>query len=582
MTGLHRSGEMALITDSATTATPGQQAAAPDLDDSGLVLAGLLAPDTALQLAAGKRMLAAADLVRAVASGQVDADALARHLARHHRAPMLERHELADAAVSASALSRRFLSENALVPLTLATGEQVIGAVHPGDKEAVAALASALGGSPTLRTLPAPDVEALLERAVSGAAQATSEGGRGRKADALAAFRDLASGSPVVVAVDDLIARAIELRATDIHIEPMRDKLTVRYRIDGMLREMPAIAEEIGEAVVSRIKVLAGLDIAERRKPQDGGMRVTSGGREIEMRVATLAAVHGETVVMRLLQRDSSLLDLDILGLAPHDRRAIDTLLEHMHGLVAVAGPTGSGKTTTLAAALSHLNDPTRKIVTIEDPVEYQIPGVVQAQVQPQIGVTFSSAIRSFVRQDPDVILVGEIRDSETAHVAVQAALTGHLVLTTVHANTAPAAFTRMRDLGVETYLLGGAVRGVIAQRLVRRLCDNCKETAVITRVMLDSEPRFAAVGFKEGQACHHAKGCSRCNGSGYRGRIAVFEVMTLDNELLTLASSGADGLKLEEAAIAHGMRTLADDARDKALLGQTSPEEVIRVTGFR
>ncbi|MCU0830238.1 MAG: type II/IV secretion system protein [Rhizobiaceae bacterium] len=575
------------LTDTEMTgnAASGGNAAAP-FDDSGLVAAGLLAPEAARQLAAGRAALSAADMLRAVAAGQVDADSLARHLAARFHAPLLERTELAAASVSASSLSRRFLTENALVPLVLADGALVIGAAHPGDSEPVAALTAALSASgrprPVVRTLPAPDVEALLERAATGQANPSAEAGRGRKADALAAFRDLASGSPVVVAVDDLIARALELRATDIHIEPMRDKLTVRYRIDGMLRELPSIAEEIGEAVVSRIKVLAGLDIAERRKPQDGGMRVTSGGREIEMRVATLAAVHGETVVMRLLQRDSSLLDLNILGLAAPDRKAIDTLLEHMHGLVAVAGPTGSGKTTTLAAALSHLNDPARKIVTIEDPVEYQIPGIVQAQVQPQIGVTFSSAIRSFVRQDPDVILVGEIRDSETAHVAVQAALTGHLVLTTVHANTAPAAFTRLRDLGVETYLLGGAVRGVIAQRLVRRLCDNCKQQSVITRDMLEREPRYEAVGFNEGQPCHHAKGCSRCNDSGYRGRIAVFEVMTLDNELLNLASGGADGLKLEEAAIAHGMRTLADDAREKALAGLTSPEEVIRVTGFR
>ena len=399
---------------------------------------------------------------------------------------------------------------------------------------------------------------------------------------AIADLRDLASGAPVVVAVDDMFRRALDLRATDIHIEPMRARLVLRFRIDGVLRVMPAPAQELGEAIVSRIKVLAGLDIAERRKPQDGSMRLRIGDRDIELRVATLASIHGETLAMRILQREGTLIDLQAVGLGDRDRHTLYRLLDHVHGLIAVAGPTGSGKTTTLAAALSRLNDPGRKIVTIEDPVEYQIPGIVQAQIQPAIGLTFSAAIRSFVRQDPDVILVGEIRDGETAHVAVQAALTGHLVLTTVHANTAAAAFTRLRDLGVESFLLVGAVRGIVAQRLVRRLCDHCKRPARMTDEMLASDARYEAVGFTRDSAVFEAVGCARCSGAGFRGRIAVFEILTMSDAIVKLASSGADNAEIEAAALAEGMTTMADDAVQKALAGLTSPAEVIRVTGFR
>ena len=411
---------------------------------------------------------------------------------------------------------------------------------------------------------------------------AETSGEKGASEDAIADLRDLASGAPVVVAVDDMFRRALDLRATDIHIEPMRSRLILRFRVDGVLRVMPSPPLEIGEAIVSRIKVLAGLDIAERRKPQDGGMRLRIGERDVELRVATLASIHGETLVMRILQREGTLIDLQSIGLGERDRHTLNRLLDHVHGLIAVAGPTGSGKTTTLAAALTRLNDPGRKIVTIEDPVEYQIPGIVQAQIQPAIGLTFSAAIRSFVRQDPDVILVGEIRDGETARVATQAALTGHLVLTTVHANTAAAAFTRLRDLGVESFLLVGAMRGIVAQRLVRRLCEHCKKPSRLSRATLEADERYEAVGFTANSPVWEATGCARCGGAGFRGRIAVFEILTMSDTIVRLASEGADNAQIEAAALAEGMTTMADDAVQKALAGQTSPAEVIRVTGFR
>jgi len=530
----------------------------------------------------GDGPLRAADIHRLVETQMADADALAARLAELSNVRLLDGNAVRDCQPSPAGLSLRFMTENWLVPLVTSDGALLIGALHPGDAEPIDALAAALGEPAELCVISAPDIEACLQRitnsAETGAASTTDRTG----ADTVAGLRDLASGAPVVVAVDDMMRRALDLRATDIHIEPMRGRLVLRYRIDGVLRLMPPPPAEMGEAIVSRIKVLAGLDIAERRKPQDGGMRMRVGERDVELRVATLASIHGETLVMRILQREGTLLDLSAVGLNERDRQSLIRLLDHTHGMIAVAGPTGSGKTTTLAAALSRLNDPGRKIVTIEDPVEYQIAGIVQAQIQPAIGLTFSAAIRSFVRQDPDVILVGEIRDGETAHVAVQAALTGHLVLTTVHANTSAAAFTRLRDLGVESYLLVGAVRGVVAQRLVRRLCDHCKSPAVMTAVQIGREPRLGMVGFRAGDAVYEAVGCARCNGAGYRGRVAVFEILTLSDAIVELAASGADNNRIEQAALQEGMTTMSDDAVEKAKLGLTSPAEVIRVTGFR
>ncbi len=523
-----------------------------------------------------------ADIYRLVEGQLVDPDALAAFLATYYGLPLAEREELAHIEPIAQHLSHRFLIDNWLLPHRTTDGRLRIGVFFPGDSEPIDALRAAFGESAELWVMSAPDLESGLLRLTGSESGVSVSTDMTPSDDAIAGLRDLASGAPVVVAVDDMFRRALDLRATDIHLEPMRGRLVLRFRIDGVLRIMPSPPPEMAEAMVSRIKVLAGMDIAERRKPQDGGMRIRVGERDIEFRVATLASIHGETVALRILQRESALLDLGSVGLGARDRRSLERLLDHTHGMIAVAGPTGSGKTTTLAAALSKLNDPGRKIVTIEDPVEYQIPGVVQAQIQPAIGVTFEAAIRSFVRQDPDVILVGEIRDRDTARVAVQAALTGHLVLTTVHANTATAAFTRLRDLGVETYLLVGAMRGVLSQRLVRKLCDHCKQEATMTEEELVAEPRYEAVGFRAGDRVHLAVGCSRCAGAGYRGRIAVFEVLTLSDEISRLASSGADNLEIEAAAIAAGMTTMSQDAAAKAHAGLTSPAEVIRVTGFR
>ncbi|TPN45881.1 type II/IV secretion system protein [Mesorhizobium sp. B1-1-4] len=549
---------------------------------SSMAGAGLASREATRGLFGESTASRASDLHRLIEAQIVDADALAGFLSSYYGVRLLDRHQLADYRPVGQNLSNRFLVENWIAPLTAPDGSAVIGVLHPGDADPIEALRSVLDGDVEVCVVPAPDLESCLER-LSGTqdvAQATGEGATSEAA--IASLRDLASGAPVVVVVDDIFRRALDLRATDIHLEPMRGRLVMRFRIDGVLRIMPPPPHEMGDAIVSRIKVLAGLDITERRKPQDGAMRLPIGDREVELRVATLSSIHGETVVMRILHRDSVLLDFAGVGLDDQERQTLDRLLEHTHGMIAVAGPTGSGKTTTLAAALSKLNDPGRKIVTIEDPVEYQIPGIVQSQINSAIGITFSSAIRTFVRQDPDVILVGEIRDGETARAAVQAALTGHLVLTTVHANTAAAAFTRMRDLGVETYLLVGAVRGIISQRLLRRLCDHCKQEGILSTETFSFDSRYQAVGFSQGQKIFNAVGCGRCNGAGYRGRIAVFEVLVLDEAIIELASQGADHSRIEALALERGMSTMAHDGARKAGQGLTSPAEVLRVTGFR
>jgi general secretion pathway protein E len=395
-------------------------------------------------------------------------------------------------------------------------------------------------------------------------------------------LRDLASGAPVVRAVNDLVEKAVELRASDIHIEPFRDGLTVRIRVDGLLRTVAAPAHVPPQAVVSRVKILAGLNIAERRLPQDGAARLRAAGADIDIRVATMPTQHGESAVLRLLPRDRGLLDISKLGLSPSDERRLRDLLDLPSGMIAVTGPTGSGKTTTLATMLTALNSPSRKILTIEDPVEYEIPGINQAQVKPAIGLTFATAMRAFVRQDPDVIMVGEVRDAETASIAVHAALTGHLVLTTLHTETSTAAVPRLIDLGVEAFLLKSTLRAVIAQRLVRLLCDRCKTRRTLSGADFDADPRLRATGFKIGEPVFSPKGCEHCGGVGYRGRSGVFEVFDVTGEVRDLIGPNNDSRALDAVAIKAGMTTMIEDAVGKCRSGATSSAEVLRVMTIR
>jgi general secretion pathway protein E len=350
-------------------------------------------------------------------------------------------------------------------------------------------------------------------------------------------------------------------------------------RVDGLLRVVQTPLGALPQALISRIKILAGLNIAERRLPQDGAARVRVGRVEIDIRVATMPTQHGESAVLRLLPRDRGLLDIGRLGLAATDERKLTRLLALPHGMIVITGPTGSGKTTTLATMLSILNEPTRKILTIEDPVEYEIPGINQSQVKPAIGLTFAAAMRSFVRQDPDVIMVGEVRDPETAHIAIHAALTGHLVLTTLHTETAAAAIPRLIDLGIESFLLQSTLRAVIAQRLVRILCERCKARKVLGAGDIAADPRYEVLGFKPGETVCEPVGCERCGGVGYRGRNGVFELLELDDEIRKLIGQNSDSKLMHAVAARRGMTSMAEDAIAKCRAGTTSAAEVLRVT---
>ncbi|HXH45142.1 MAG TPA: GspE/PulE family protein [Bradyrhizobium sp.] len=480
--------------------------------------------------------------------------------------------------------SRRFLREMAVFPYQPSEGAPILALADPTDRASVQAACIVFGADPTLKVASFEDIATVLDQRL-GDEEPASAGATANAAvhdDDIDNLRDLASGAPVVRAVNDMFETAVELRASDIHIEPGRSSLAIRMRIDGLLRSVPTPAGIPPAAVISRIKILAGLNIAERRLPQDGGARVRAARSEVDIRVAIMPTQHGESAVIRLLPRDRALLSIDKLGFLPGDQSKLRRMLALPHGMIIVTGPTGSGKTTTLATVLSLLNEPTRKILTIEDPVEYEIPGVSQSQAKPAIGLTFATALRSFVRQDPDVIMVGEIRDSETAHVAIHAALTGHLVLTTLHTETAAAAVPRLLDLGVEAFLLRSTLRAVIAQRLVRQLCDRCKSSRPLTRDDLDADPRYAAVGLSVGNVIFEPVGCERCGQVGYRGRIGVFEVLEMSEEVRALIEGQSDWESIDKVAIRNGMTTMIEDGLAKCLAGMTSAAEILRVTTVR
>jgi general secretion pathway protein E len=490
--------------------------------------------------------------------------------------------ELLATEAQVEGFSRRFLRESMVFPFRSAGGTVKLAVADPMDTAAIRAAEIVFGDTVELVIASFEDITTILERLDGGDAVEAEAGERPHSDDDIDSLRDLASGAPVVRAFNDLIERAVELRASDIHIEPFRDGLTVRMRVDGMLRAMPTPPGIMPQALVSRIKILAGLNIAERRLPQDGAARLRVGRTEIDVRVATMPTQHGESAAVRLLPRDRGLLELSKLGLSSHDESTLRHLLALPHGMIVITGPTGSGKTTTLATMLSILNETTRKILTIEDPVEYEIPGINQSQVKPAIGLTFATALRAFVRQDPDVIMVGEIRDAETANIAIHAALTGHLVLTTLHTETAAAAVPRLLDLGVEGFLLKSTLRAVIAQRLVRMLCDRCKTQRKLAADDLVRDPRYAMIGFAVGDTVHEACGCERCGASGFRGRAGVFEVLEISGEVRNLIGSQTDANMLDQAAIKAGMTTMLDDAVAKCRGGVTTVPETLRVTTVR
>jgi general secretion pathway protein E len=499
----------------------------------------------------------------------------------------LERVSLQDILSATSVVegfSQRFLREMTVFPCRSADESVVLAVADPADDAAKRAAEIVLGTDVAIKVASFEDITVALNHRLR-AEDFEADGGREAfqpREDDIESLRDLASGAPVVRAVNDLLEKAVELRASDIHIEPFHTGLVVRMRIDGLLRPVAAPAGVLPQAVISRIKIIASLNIAERRLPQDGSARLRAGRSDIDIRVAIMPTQHGESAVIRILPKDRGLLVIEKLGFSASDEAKIRRLLTLPHGMIVITGPTGSGKTTTLATVLSILNEPSRKILTIEDPVEYEIPGVNQSQIKPAIGLTFAAALRSFVRQDPDVIMVGEVRDSETAHVAVHAALTGHLVLTTLHTETAAAAVPRLLDLGIEGYLLRSTLQAVVAQRLVRQLCERCKSPKTLTDADLAEDPRLGALGFKPGEKLREPCGCERCGGTGYRGRLGVFEILELTNDIRQLIGEKTDGLKIDETAIRAGMTTMLDDGLAKCRAGLTSPAEILRVTTLR
>lgn len=481
-------------------------------------------------------------------------------------------------------VSVRFLKERVAVPITEDETKVVVAMADPQDAYFVSALRLACGKEVISWVGVPSEIAAAIERLYGEGKSRMSEivdsahtVERATEED-IAQLRDLASEAPVVRLVNLIIQRATEMSASDVHIEPFEDRLKVRYRIDGVLQEMEAPPTHFTAAIISRIKLMANLNIAERRLPQDGRIRLRVQGKELDIRVSTVPTMHGESVVMRLLNKESITLEFAALGFADDTLKEFLEVLTLPYGMILVTGPTGSGKTTTLYTVLNRLNTTERKIITVEDPVEYELEGINQIQVNPGIELTFANSLRSIVRQDPDVIMVGEMRDLETARICVQSALTGHLVLSTLHTNDAPSSVARLVEMGVEDYLLTSTVNAVIAQRLVRVLCPACRQAykplaATVKKTGLDR------VATARGLRLFRAQGCEQCNGSGYRGRTAILELMVITDPIRRLVLQRADAVTLQREAIKQGMRTMYDDGLRKTVAGTTTIEEVVRVT---
>ena len=514
-------------------------------------------------------------------SGRDLADALADQL----DLPVASATDFPELPLLEERLSSKFLRDAQAVPLREDDEELAIAIADPTDSFVISAVQMAAGKRVRAYIAAPNEIDAAIERLYGGGRSSMEQ-----IVDHIATrdeeqewgdaehLRDLASEAPVIRLVNLILTKALDSRASDIHIEPFENRLIVRYRIDGVLHEVESPPRRLSAAVISRIKIMANLDIAERRLPQDGRIRLRVQGKEIDLRVSTVPTMHGESVVMRILDKGGVALDFKRLGFEEDTLKKFLNVLMEPHGILLVTGPTGSGKTTTLYTALDRLNQPDVKILTVEDPVEYQMAGINQIQVKPQIDLTFANALRSIVRQDPDVIMIGEIRDLETAQIAVQSALTGHLVLSTVHTNDAASTVNRLLDMGVEDYLLTSTVIGILAQRLVRTLCPACKTsyTALPEVVAELGLHKFAPPG---DITLYHAKGCKECAQTGFIGRISIMEMLPMSDPLRTHIMRHANSAELRTEAIREGMVTMYEDGMRKALNGSTTFEEVLRVT---
>ncbi|MBK8175509.1 MAG: type II secretion system ATPase GspE [Rhodospirillales bacterium] len=497
--------------------------------------------------------------------------------------PLITAADFPSQALLDGALSAKFLKDSRIVPVAESETGVVLAMADPLDDFAAGSIEAATGRPVVRRIAVSADIEKALERLYGRAGSVLGEidqlGEHGEHGgDDAERLKDMASEAPVIRFVNQLIGRAVEARASDIHIEPFENKLRVRYRVDGILQEVETPPGRLAAAIISRVKIMSKLNIAERRLPQDGRIKLAIRGKEVDFRISTVPTLHGESVVMRILDRGGAVFEFAALGL---DAGVLDPylqLLDRPNGIVLVTGPTGSGKTTTLYTSLLRLNTPDCKILTVEDPIEYQLEGVNQVQVKAQIGLTFAGVLRALLRQDPDIIMIGEIRDLETAQIAAQAALTGHLVLSTLHTNSAAGSVTRLLDMGLEDYLLASTLNGIAAQRLVRNLCPHCREPnpaagEIATQMNL---LRFAEGGVLR---IDRPVGCPRCNGTGYYGRSCIAEMLVMTDEIRRIILRREDAGAIQRAAIEGGMRTLYEDGMRKVVRGVTSLEEVLRVT---
>jgi general secretion pathway protein E len=516
--------------------------------------------------------------------GLISDRGLAEAYAQLTVAPLVKVADYPDAPLFRDRLKPKFLRRARALPIAASDDRATVAMADPLDFFARNAISAALGRPVGIAVAVPIELEAALDRLYAGPEEGvdgeeildeTAPDAEPAEEDA-ERLKDLASEAPVIRLVNQLIARAVETHASDIHLEPFPDRLRVRYRYDGVLHEIEPPPARLQAAVISRVKIMARLDIAERRLPQDGRIKLTVRGHEIDFRVSTIPSLYGEKVVLRVLDRTAVEFDYEKLGLPPDVREALERALDLPNGMVLVTGPTGSGKTTTLYTGLLRLNTVARNVVTVEDPIEYQLTGINQIQVKPQIGLNFASLLRSILRQDPDVIMIGEIRDLETVQIAVQAALTGHLVLSTVHTNSAAATLTRLRDMGLEDYLMTATLRAVLAQRLVRRLCPLCKTPEPAPTALIE---RFGLERLTEGKAIalYHPRGCPECRGTGFRGRRAIAELLVPNRAIDRLIYEGAADAAIEGAAVEQGMRPIFDSGLLAVLEGDTTIEEVVR-----
>jgi general secretion pathway protein E len=500
-------------------------------------------------------------------------------LAKQFSIGLVERDEFPEQLLYGKKISARFLQANTALVFDEDEDRMSLVMADPQDQYVLKALRLFSGKNVVPHIGIPSDIEAGLAQLFENANKTAADGERTeRYLDDVEQLKELAGEAPVIRLVNQLIQNAAGAGASDIHIEPFEDQLKVRYRVDGLLREVEAPPTQSTAAVISRVKIMANMNIAERRLAQDGRFKQRVRGKEFDFRVSTVPTMYGESVVLRLLKRDEVELDFEPLGFSPEQADSMRDILAQPHGILLVTGPTGSGKSTTLYAALRHLNKPERMIITVEDPVEYNIRGVNQMQVKPQIGLTFANALRSIVRQDPDVIMIGEMRDSETAQIAVQSALTGHLVLSTLHTNDASGSIMRLLDMGIPDYLLTSAVNAIQAQRLVRKLCPDCREPyQPIDEVM--NRWQLQRFGDPASMTLQRAIGCASCGGTGYTGRSAILEILLVTETIKQLVLEHSDTSKIAAAAIEEGMVPMRDDGLRKVVAGLTTLEEVLRVT---